>query len=251
VTIRALTFGSAAEAYERYRPGYSDELVDLVLEAGPRDAVEIGAGTGRATRLLAARGVRITAVEPDPAMREVLRRTTDGLPVTIVASTLEELPAHPPVDLLYAAAAWHWTDPDGRWERAARLVREGGTFASFGSPVDLVDADLEAAVDRLRFEVTEPDPEHETDDDGMQWPGTELRGTPYFTDVRQDHQPVTYDVPADDYVGLLSTISAYLVLPEQERAALLGRIRGVLPDTVALRQDLWLHRATRTAVPVS
>jgi hypothetical protein len=63
-TGRALSFGVMAEAYERFRPGYPVELFDMVMmHAGQpvRTALEIGAGTGRATRLFAQRGVTVTA----------------------------------------------------------------------------------------------------------------------------------------------------------------------------------------------
>ncbi len=65
--MRALSFGSVATAYERYRPGYPVELVDEVLNyAGRpvRTALEIGAGTGKATRVFAERGLAVTATEP-------------------------------------------------------------------------------------------------------------------------------------------------------------------------------------------
>ena len=55
-----------AEAYERFRPGYPTELVDLVLAYGGRPvrtALEIGAGTGKATRVFADRGLLVTATE--------------------------------------------------------------------------------------------------------------------------------------------------------------------------------------------
>src|SRR6476620_3712684 len=71
VSRRALSFGSVAAAYERYRPGYPDQLVDTVLsyaELPIRNALEIGSGTGKATRAFAARGIAITATDPDPAM---------------------------------------------------------------------------------------------------------------------------------------------------------------------------------------
>jgi len=74
---RALSFGAVAEAYERFRPGYPVELFDRVMTyAGQpiRTALEIGAGTGKATRLLAQRGVTVTATEPDGAMLAELRK---------------------------------------------------------------------------------------------------------------------------------------------------------------------------------
>ncbi|MEO7061511.1 MAG: class I SAM-dependent methyltransferase [Lapillicoccus sp.] len=256
--LRALTFGSAAEAYERYRPGYPQDVLDLVLETGggrPTTAVEIGAGTGKATRLVAAHGVAVTAVEPDPLMRAVLARVTDGLPVTVVGSTLETLPPEvegEPVDLLYAAAAWHWTDPATRWARAARLLVEGGTFASFGGPMDLVDQDLAATVEGIRAEFMETDepPAPTARACHVRWPGSELLDTPWFTEVEEHELTSTGTMAADDFVGLLSTVSAYLVLPDADRGSLLARIRETLPDDLGVRRDLVLHRARRTAAPV-
>lgn len=71
MSARALSFGAIAEAYERFRPGYPAELLDSVMTyAGRpvRTALEIGAGTGKATRLFAEHGVTVTATEPDAAV---------------------------------------------------------------------------------------------------------------------------------------------------------------------------------------
>src|SRR4029079_11602970 len=52
----------------------------------------------------------------------------------------------PPVDLLYAAAAWHWTDPTTRWNHAADLLEPDGVLSIFGSQLRIADPDLEQAV---------------------------------------------------------------------------------------------------------
>ncbi len=111
---RGLSFGSAAELYERYQLGYPSEVVDQVLRYAGRPvraAVEVGAGTGKATGMLASRGIAITAVEHDADMARVLDRTMQGLPVEPVVATFEQFSTGRRFDLLYAAAAWHWTDP--------------------------------------------------------------------------------------------------------------------------------------------
>src|ERR1700753_740363 len=132
MSSRALSFGAVAEAYERFRPGYPDELLDLVLTyAGRpiRTALEIGAGTGKATRLFAGAGIAVTATEPDAAMLAELRAHVPG-DVTTVRAGFEELATDESYDLVYAAAALHWTKPEGRWSRMAALVEPGGVFAS-------------------------------------------------------------------------------------------------------------------------
>src|SRR5258708_8057977 len=77
MSSRALSFGVMADAYERFRPGYPVELFDMVMTyAGRpvRPALEIGAGTGKATRLFAQRGGTVTAPEPAAAILAELHK---------------------------------------------------------------------------------------------------------------------------------------------------------------------------------
>ena len=123
-------------------------------------------------------------------------------------------------------------------------------FACLGGPIDIADEDLRSRVEELREAVigSEDVVGAEDEPDGMPWPGNELLASPYFTDVEQHELTVTDTMHADDMVGLMSTISAYLLLPDDARAALLARIRAVLPDTFEIRRDLRLHRARRTSL---
>jgi SAM-dependent methyltransferase len=248
---RARSFGMVAEAYERFRPGYPVELFDTVMAyAGRpvRTALEIGAGTGKATRLFARRGVEVTATEPDGAMLAELR-THVPASVTTVQAAFEELRPVERYGLVYAAAALHWTDPRDRWSRMAALLEPGGVFASCGGPIRLADPAVEQAVRAARApflvsdEIPSPDgtpPEHD-----MQWPGTELRQSEWFTDVRQSVLARRLTMSALDYVGHLSTVSAYLVLPASERDQAFSRIMRVLPDRVEMTADLTVHLARR------
>ena len=83
----------------------------------------------------------------------------------------------------------------------------------------------------------------------MQWPGTELAASALFTDVRQSSIERRLMISAHEYVGHLSTISAYLELPPSVREDVLSRVLDVLPDRVALVADITLHLA-RTEDPV-
>jgi len=251
ISGRALSFGAVAEAYERYRPEYPAELVDVVMTYAGRPlptALEIGAGTGKATRLFAHRGVLVTATDPDPAMLAELRK---HVPATVrtVRAAFEDLQPDESYSLVYAAAALHWTDPSGRWPRMAGLLEPGGVVASFGGPFDLADPAVEEAVRVARApflesdEVPSPDgtpPEHD-----MQWPGTELQRSEWFADVQQAviERPLT--MSADDYIGYLSTVSAYLALPRPVQGQVYSRIRAVLPETVDIDAEIIVHLARR------
>lgn len=250
-TSRALSFGSAASAYERFRPGYPHQLVDEVLEyaSGPvRTALEIGAGTGKATCAFAARGIAVTATDPDPAMLAELGTHVPN--AATIEAPLEALPLTEAYDLVFAAAALHWTDPLTRWSRIAALTRPGGVFASFGGQVHLADPDVERAVVDARSELLAsddvPSPDGTPADSAMPWPGTDLLRSADFTDVRQSIVDRRLSMSPQDYLGHLSTVSAYLQLPAPVRAEVFDRISRVLPERVHLVADLVIHLARRT-----
>ena len=249
---RALSFGTVAEAYERFRFGYPAELLDLVTEyagAPIRTALEIGAGTGKATRLFAQGGIAVTATEPDAAMLGELRKDLPAN-ITPVVAAFEDLPLDTSYDLVYSAAALHWTNPEGRWERMSALVRPGGVFASFGVPVQLADPALAEAARAARApylgEDGVPSPDGTPADRPMQWPGTELQQTEWFTDVRQAVIERQLTLSATDYVGQLSTVSAYVMLEPADRDEVFRRILEVLPETVLVDAEITVHLARRS-----
>lgn len=251
MSARALSFGVIAEAYERYRPGYPEEVFDTVMGyAGRplRTALEIGAGTGKATRLFAAHGITVTATDPDAAMLTELRRTVPA-GVRTVQAAFEELRPGETHELVFAAAALHWTRPEGRWQRVAALLEPDGVFASIAGPVRPADPAVEEAVRAARAPFLEsddiPSPDGTAPDEEMQWPGTELRRSALFFDVRQSVIPRRLTMSAPDYIGHLSTVSAYLQLPRSRRQQVYAAVAQVLPGTVEIAADITVHLARR------
>ena len=243
-SVRGLLFGSVAERYERYRLDYPNELVDAVLRyAGRpvRTALEVGAGTGKATRPFAARGIEVTALEPDPDMARVLARVTHGLPVKPVTTTFEDFRTESRFDLVYAAAAWHWTSPATRWTQAVELLVPGGVLALFGAPAELKDPELFAAVDGIEKRVLpEDDPL-----DLHPWSIEELAAADGVADV--EHRELAYvaTTTAADFLGRLATVSAYLKLAPEQRADALRQVGAVLPDHVEIDTTVQLSLARR------
>jgi SAM-dependent methyltransferase len=248
---RALSFGAVAEAYERFRTGYPVELLELVMGyAGEpvRTALEIGAGTGKATRLFAQGAIAVTATEPDAAMLAELRKRLPAN-VTTVQAAFEDLSLDSSYDLVYSAAALHWTNPEGRWDRMAALVRPGGVFASFGVPIQVADPALKEAVRAARApylaEDGVPSPDGTPEELPMQWPGTELEQSEWFGDVRQAVIERRLMMSAHNYVGQLSTVSAYVMLPAKDRDEVFRRTLEVLPETVEIDARITAHLARR------
>ncbi|KRV48606.1 methyltransferase [Wenjunlia vitaminophila] len=248
---RALSFGVVAESYERYRPGYPVELFDVVrayVGHPLRTVLEIGAGTGKATRLFAQRGVMVTATDPDGAMLDELRKHVPA-DVRTVRAAFEDVQPGERYGLVLAAAALHWTNPEGRWSRMAALLEPGGVFASCGGAIQLADPAVEEAVRAARAPFLEsdgiPSPDGTSPDHPMQWPGTELQRAQWFTGVQQSVIERRLTMSARDYVGYLSTVSAYLVLPAPEREQVLRQIMRVLPDRIEVAADITVHLARR------
>jgi SAM-dependent methyltransferase len=192
-------------------------------------------------------GITVTASEPDPAMLDELRKQVPN--ARTVQAAFEDLPLGQPFGLVYSAAALHWTRPEGRWPRAAALLQPGGVFVNFGGPVRLADPSVERVVQEARAPFLASDevasPDGTAPEEPLQWPGTELRRSEWFADIQQSVIERRFTMAAHDYVGYLSTVSAYLELPATVQEQVYRQISAVLPTTVEVSADLTVHLARR------
>jgi SAM-dependent methyltransferase len=127
---RARSFGAVAGEYARHRPGYPAAALDWALAQAPGpEVLDLGAGTGKLTDALLARpGVRVTAVDPDPAMLAQFRADHPG--VDARAGSAERIPlAAAAVDAVVVGTAWHWFDRTRTEPEIVRVLRPGGVLA--------------------------------------------------------------------------------------------------------------------------
>jgi SAM-dependent methyltransferase len=240
-----LVFGEVAEDYARERPTYPDALVDDVVGlAGGHDALEVGAGTGKATAAFVARGLRVTALEPSPEMAAVGRRLVPD--AEWVVSGIEEFASEPRFDLVYAAQAWHWVDPARGFARARAALRPGGLLALFwnrghdGSGA--LRRDLDAIYARLAPELSGGGGGR-----GIDHAAT-IRASGLFREVEERRYAWAERRSAESYVGLMGTSSHHRLLPEDRRAALLDAIAraiGAHGGTIEIAYVTELYLARR------
>jgi len=134
-------FNEVPELYDRVRPAYPDELfADLVAITGMNGqsaVLEVGCGTGQATRSLAKLRPSVTAVEPGAELAALARRNLENFSnVEIETSKFEDWDdggRH--FDVIVAASSWHWVDPSVGWRRAHEVLLPGGWMALLGHVV--------------------------------------------------------------------------------------------------------------------
>lgn len=122
---RARSFAHVADAYERARPGYPDDAVDWLVGAERSRVVDVGAGTGKLTRQLLARGHEAIAVEPLPEMLERLRHAVPEAQALLGSAEAIPLPDSS-VDVVVVAQAFHWFDVPVALAEFARVLGPGG-----------------------------------------------------------------------------------------------------------------------------
>ncbi|MHB8378416.1 MAG: class I SAM-dependent methyltransferase [Acidimicrobiales bacterium] len=254
-------FGEAVAQYEAARPGYPTELIDDVMDyAGPVErALEVGAGTGKGTVAFAKRGVRLTCLEPDPRMAAELRRQTSGFPsVSIIETPFERWEPSERFDLLVAAQSWHWIDGDRKWNLAHAALREGGAMALFWNVYAITDVPTQVALRDIDRQYHVDSMGHTPSDRPFEdfegeieqaegWPATDLADEPRFTTFvsRRYHRELPF--PTAVYVDFLSSLSAYRMIDEDRRGALLRDVARVLESrdgfvSVGIATDLFMCR---------
>ena len=239
----ATTFDTAAELYARVRPSYPEPLfADLALLTGlttaDTEVVEIGPGTGQATRGLLSRGWKVTGIEPGPELAAVARRELAGLgDVEIIVSPFEHWDSgqRSGYDLVFAATSWHWLDPGVAYPRAAELLRPGGHLAVVATEHVLPDDgdDFFRQVGRAyqavgmseRHDVPAA-PSQIADPDVAAMTASGLFEAPA---VRRYVWSQAYSTQG--YLDLLSTYSGHIAAPTQQRDELFAQIRRLIEAT--------------------
>jgi SAM-dependent methyltransferase len=259
-----LRFGRVADEYERVRLSYPAALIDAACaRAGLHEGstvVEIGCGTGKLTRDLAARGLVVEAVEPDGDLIEVARRTVPEQNVRFHQARFEDIELRPAAfPAVFAATSFHWVDPAVGWSKVASVLVPGGVFALLTHAGGFLRSELDAEISRIWTEVSKATADFRPVDDETLWGGVDERlgnvselwswltfhedlasadAADLFEDVefRREQQEQTLTIP--EYLDRIRTSNYYLHLTPDEQhrldaglAAAIERHGGTYPAT--------------------
>jgi ubiquinone/menaquinone biosynthesis C-methylase UbiE len=219
---RATSFGEVAGVYERARPGYPAAVVGWLLGERPVQVADVGAGTGKLTRVLLDAGHEVTAVEPSPQMLAELLAAVPGVRGVLGRGEALPLP-DASVDAVTYAQAWHWVDPLAASLEAARVLRPGGVLGLAWN-LRRSDNPLGAGLQELIGDEDRHAPDR----------GDELVTVgPQFGSIERASFPHGQPRTRDELLGLVASRSYVVLMDPDARAALLERV-GALHDRVAV-----------------
>jgi len=231
-------FNEVPELYDRVRPRYPDELfADFVSITGIGEGssvLEVGCGTGQATRSLAAIGCTVTGVEQGAAMADVARERLAAFSnVQIETSSFEGWDDRGRrFDALVAASSWHWIDPEIGWPKAHALIRPDGWMALIGHvvvrrpgepEVYAETADLHEAFAPGNADWGHPPYEDEIRAADHDW-AADIAARAAFGPTIVRFYPTVQAVDGNGFADLLRTASIYRRLDPHVRDALLAAI---------------------------
>ena len=130
-----LTFGTVVDTYDEIRPTYPEALFDELFALLPSEpeVLEVGPGTGQATRDLLARGAVVHAVEISASMASRLRSNLPSERLRVSVGDFETIDlAAQSADAVFSASAYHWISPAAQLDRPALILRPGGILAVVG-----------------------------------------------------------------------------------------------------------------------
>lgn len=227
----AAGFSRAAELYERARPSYPADAVAWLaerLELGPgRTVVDVGAGTGKLTRLLPATGARVIAVEPIAEMRALIFET-EALDGTAEALPLPDSSA----DAIVAAQAFHWFDHARALPELHRVLVPEGALGLIWNSRDLADT-LQAELE----ELLAPRRGRVIDQESGAWRAP-LAASRLFGAPEERRFPFEQSFTADDLCDRVASTSFVAAMSADKRYELLARVRSLavgLPEPFPFR----------------
>ena len=244
---RALSFGAIAEEYDRVRPSYPAELIADLAALHPSAVLDVGAGTGKASELLVARGLDVLAVEADSRMAAIVQRKG----IVVEVSPFQDWDARGRTfDLITAGQSWHWMPEPESAHKAFALLRHGGHLAAFWN-LGMLDERTTRALDAVYAAMAPALAEGSkamSEEIDEQRRHMESIGDAGFAPIELRTYPGSATYTARQWVEMIATHSNHATLPDAQRQALLRGVADAIAQlggTVTEEQCAAMILATR------
>ena len=235
------TFDTVASTYEKFRPGYPEELYRMIFEYIPIHAgskvVEIGIGGGQATLPFLQTGCELTAVEYGESFSALCREKFRDYPnFSVKTGKFEDTTfMDQSVDLVFSASAFHWVPEEIGYPKVLAMLKSGGVFARFANHPfrDKGNAPLTEEIDRIygqyyyKFHNKKQEPltEHAEAQAQHRAKIAEQYG---FADIRYALFHRTRTFSAEEYRTLLGTYSDHIAIEETMRNEFFDKIEDAI-----------------------
>lgn len=241
----ALNYDNAANAYDRGRPSYSPEAVAAIVEklhiSVGCTIVDLGAGTGKFTRLLLDTGARLIAIEPVPGMRDRLRSAALG--VSILGGVAESIPlADGSADAITAAQSFHWFDPKLASAEIHRVLRSGGGFALIWNR-----RDMSQPLQQCVHDIVSPYRSTNSAHDNYEWPWY-FNDERLFSPLREESFDYAESSTTERLIDRIMSFSYIAALPKGDQTGIRNKLHDLgqsLPESFPLHYICHVFTATK------
>ena len=226
-----MSFGQLADEYDRWRPSYPAAAVEWLAPPAPARVVDVGAGTGKLTKLLVAQGLEVDAVEPDERMLAVLARSNPGVRVHQSDSSHLPVPGAS-LDAVLVADAWHWFDPVPTVDEVRRTLKPTGWL---GIVWNVVAEPAEPWEFAIAQDSEEYDRRSKASVEGLHQRLTNLP----MDEVEFKQIEWEWEITPEHRAAFMATTSMAIAMTPDERAIAYERSRRAMQDVCAAQ-----HRPT-------
>ena len=234
-------FNTVADTYEKFRPGYVDELYRTVFEYKPinnlSSVVEIGIGGGQATLPFLKTGCKLVAVDYGENFCKICCEKFKEYPsFSVLSGNFEDVSFdNNEYDLIYSASAFHWIDEDIGYKKVYSMLKDGGVFVRFANHPyrDKGKPALSKEIDRIYaeyyYKYHNKEPETPVEYTEKQALDRALIAEKYgFTDIRYKLFYRTRTFSAKEYIMLLGTYSDHIAIEERIRTEFFSEIEETI-----------------------
>ncbi len=235
------TFDTVASTYEKFRPGYTDELYKMIFDYIPLNAschaVEVGIGGGQATLPFLKTECHLTAVEYGVQFSELCREKFKEYPnFSVITGRFEDTNfSDDTYDLVYSASAFHWVPESIGYTKVFSMLKSGGVFARFANhPCRAKDnVPLFEEIDRIYGEYyyqyyhkKQEIPKEYTQEQAVQ--RADIAAKYGFADIQYALFHRTRTFSAKEYRALLGTYSDHIAIEESIREKFFSKIEDAI-----------------------